>query len=108
MTKMTMGLIAGLAFGAVAVATMLPMKFPDKQTAMTAAFIERFGIGFVVAQVQMPWPGWLTGLVLGVLLSLPSALITKAYGPILGMGAVGGLIIGGLVHGWSKGPVFHI
>jgi hypothetical protein len=29
-----------------------------------------------------------------LLLSVPDALITKAYGPIIGMGALGGTIIG--------------
>jgi hypothetical protein len=44
-----------------------------------------------------------TGTVFGVLLSVPSAIITKAYKPILIMSMVGGLIIGGLLHGWT-GP----
>ena len=81
---------------------MLPMSFPDKTTALLAAFLNRFGIGLVIALVQLPsWPGWLIGLVLGILLSLPDALITKAYAPILIVGAVGGTIIGGIVHGWA-------
>jgi len=81
---------------------MLPMSFPDKTTALLAAFIARFGLGLVIALVQLPsWPGWLVGLVLGVLLSLPDALITKAYAPILIVGALGGMIIGGLTHGWK-------
>src|SRR6184192_2355554 len=36
----------------------------------------------------------------GLLLSLPSAIITKAYAPVLVVGALGGLIIGGVIHGW--------
>ena len=107
MTKMNMGIVAGLVFGAVAVGTMLPLKFPDKQVALTAAFIHRFGIGFVIALVQLPWAGWVTGLVLGVLLSIPDALITKAYVPVIGMGAIGGLLIGGIVHGWSASALPH-
>jgi hypothetical protein len=31
----------------------------------------------------------------------PSAIITKAYAPILGVGGIGGLVIGGLIHGWG-------
>jgi hypothetical protein len=42
----------------------------------------------------LPWPGWLAGLLLGILLSLPDAIITKAFAPIVASGAVGGLIIG--------------
>jgi hypothetical protein len=40
------------------------------------------------------------GLFFGLLLSLPSAIITKTYAPILIVGGLGGLIIGGLIHGW--------
>jgi hypothetical protein len=101
MSNVTSGLIAGLIFGAVSVATMLPMSFPDKKIALLAAFINRFAIGLVVGCVTLPsWPGWAVGLLFALLLSLPAALITKAYAPILIIGAVGGVIIGGIIHGW--------
>ena len=67
---------------------------------MSAAFIDRFAIGLVIGLVQVSWPGWLVGLSLGVLLSLPSAIVTKAYVPIVVLGGVGGLVIGGVIHGW--------
>ncbi len=102
MSRLVLGLICGLVFGAVDVALMLPMSFPDKRTALLAAFFSRFGIGFVIPLVQLPWPGWLIGIVIGVLLSIPDAIITKAYLPILMSGALGGLIIGGIAHGWAS------
>jgi hypothetical protein len=95
------GIISGLIFGAVVVGMMLPMQFPDKTTALLAAFISRFGVGLVIACVQLPWPGWLIGVVFGLLLSIPDALITKAYAPILIVGTVGGAIIGSILHGWK-------
>jgi hypothetical protein len=102
MSRLVLGLLCGLIFGAVDVALMLPMSFPDKRTALLAAFLSRFGIGFVIPLINLPrWPGWLIGLVIGVLLSLPDAVVTKTYGPILLSGAVGGLIIGGISHGWA-------
>jgi hypothetical protein len=96
-----LGVIAGLIFGAISVGLMLPMSFRDKPAALTAAFVERFAIGVVIGCVQLPWPGPATGLVFGLLLSIPGAVITKAYAPILVMGTLGGLVIGGLIHGWS-------
>lgn len=48
----------------------------------------------LICNVRLPWPGWLVGLLLGILLSLPDAIITKATVPILISGAVGGLLIG--------------
>ena len=102
MSRLALGLICGLIFAAVDVALMLPMSFPDKRTALLAAFFSRFGIGLVIPLVQIPsWPGWLIGLAFGLLLSLPDAIVTKAYAPILLSGAIGGVIIGGLTHGWG-------
>ena len=101
MSPLLAGLISGVLFGAVDVALMLPMLFPDKKTALLAAFISRFGIGLVIPLVQLPsWPGWLVGATFGLLLSLPDAIVTKAYAPILISGAIGGMIIGGVTRGW--------
>ena len=94
MSHVGLGVVSGLAFGALAVAMMLPMAFPDKRAALTAAFLNRFGIGFAICVVSLSWPHWLTGLFFGVLLSLPAAIITKAWAPIVGIGALGGLLIG--------------
>jgi hypothetical protein len=101
MSKLVQGIIAGIAFGGLDVLLMLPMSFPDKKSALLGAFFSRFAIGVVVGCVQLPWPGWLIGVVFGLLISLPDAIITKAYLPILLVGLLGGLVIGGLIHGWS-------
>ena len=100
MSNALRGAIAGIVFGAIAVGMMLPMSFPDKQAALLGAFVDRFAIGLVIGCVQLRWPGWAVGLLFGLLLSLPSAIITKAYPPILVIGGLGGLVIGGLIHGW--------
>ena len=101
MSKLVLGVIAGLGFGALDVVLMLPMSFPDKTRARLGAFTSRFAIGFVIGCVRLPgWPGWLVGLLFGLLISLPDAIITHKYVPILALGGIGGLIIGGLIHGW--------
>ena len=97
MSRVLLGVICGLIFGAVDVGIMLPMSFPHKGAAITAAFIARFGIGVVIGSARLPWPGWCVGLLFGLLLSIPDAIITKAYAPIIGMGAVGGAVIGWIV-----------
>ena len=88
--------ICGVVFGVLVVLMMLPMEFPDKRDALMGAFLNRFGVGFVIGAANLPLPGWAAGLIFGLLLSLPDAIITKAYAPILGIGAVGGGIIGWL------------
>ena len=94
MNRVILGVICGLGFGLLDVLLMLPMSFPDKRVAITGAFFDRFAIGFLICVVDLPLPGWLAGLLVALLVSLPSAVVTKAYAPILGMGAVGGIIIG--------------
>jgi hypothetical protein len=101
MAPILLGIIGGIIFGAVSVGMMLPMSFSNKRAALLGAFVNRFGIGVVISCVQMPWPGWAIGLLFSLLLSLPDAIITKAYAPILVAGGLGGLILGGLLHGWS-------
>lgn len=96
MTPVVFGLLAGVIFGAVDVALMIPLKHPDKATAMLGAFCSRFAIGFLIGVTKMPVPGWARGLIVGVLISIPDAIITKAYVPIMATGAIGGAIIGAL------------
>ena len=96
MSRIYLGVICGLVFGGLDAAMMLPLSCPDKRAALLGAFIARFGLGFVICNVKLPWPGWIVGLLLGILLSLPDAIITKAMVPILVSGAIGGLIIGAI------------
>ena len=103
MSRLSFWLIAGIAYGAIAVATMLPLSFPDKRAALLGAFLNRFAIGLLIPVVVVPAPRWAIGLALGVLLSLPDGIITKAFAPIVVMGAVGGLLIGWLAGRYS-GP----
>lgn len=94
MSSLSVGVVGGLLFGVISVLTMLPLSFPDKRAALTAAFLNRFAIGFAIGAADLPWPGWAVGLTFGLLLSVPDAIITKAWKPIVGMGAVGGVLIG--------------
>src|SRR5205085_11253987 len=94
MSRFALANLCGLVFGALTVLSMLPMSFPDKTAALLGAFFNRFAIGFVICLIDIPCSGWLIGLTMGILLSLPPAIITKVYVPILGIGAVGGLMIG--------------
>ena len=98
MNPVLFGLIAGVVFGVVDVGLMLPMDFPDKRAALIGAFTSRFAIGFLIPLVKMPLPPVAIGALVGLLISLPDAVITKAYIPILATGIIGGAIIG-----WTAG-----
>jgi hypothetical protein len=93
-----LGIVCGFVFGIVVVAMMLPMKFPDKRAALLGAFFNRLAIGVMIGFMDRGRIGWATGLVTGLLLSLPEAIVTKAYVPILVIGTAGGAVIGWIVH----------
>ena len=104
MPRLWLGLLAGLVYGALSAASMIPMEFPDKRAALLGAFLNRLAIGVVIgASIGAPQlevlrlPPWALGLSAGLLLSAADAVITRAYAPILVFGAVGGALIGWLV-----------
>ena len=101
MSRILLGTICGLVYGALSAASMIPLSFSDKTAALTGAFLNRFAIGFVIGAARLPLPSWAQGLIFGILLSLPDAIITKTYAPILILGAVGGVIIGLIVGKWG-------
>ena len=101
MSKILLGIICGIVFGIISVATMIPLKFEDKRAAMSGAFVNRFAVGFVIGATNLPLPMWASGLLFGVLLSLPDAIITKAWIPILTLGAIGGIVIGVVIGAWG-------
>jgi len=101
MSKILLGIICGIVFGGISIATMIPLKLEDKKTAMAGAFVNRFSIGFVIGATNLPLATWLSGLLFGALLSLPDAIITKAWIPIMTLGVIGGIVIGFVVGAWG-------
>ncbi len=94
MSGIVLGILFGVLLGLVAIIPMSKMTFTDRRAAMLGAFINRFAIGFLIPNALPFIDPLARGLFIGLLLSLPDAIITKAYVPIMGMGALGGLAIG--------------
>ena len=94
MNRLVLGVLCGIGFGLADVALMLPMPFPDKPNALAAAFASRFAIGFLIPQLTLPLHPVAGGALVGLLISLPDAIVTHAYAPILATGLLGGAIIG--------------
>ena len=101
MSRLMLGTVCGLIFGALSAASMIPLEFSNKGAALAGAFFNRFSIGFVIGVAHLPLPDWASGLVFGVLLSLADAIITRVYLPILLLGALGGAVIGVVVGKWG-------
>ena len=97
MDSITLGILCGLGFGIIDVLIMIPMKVADKRKkieALVAAFIERFMLGFLIPNINIGFHPIATGAFLGLGLSLPTAIMVRAYAPIIGIGIIGGIIIG--------------
>lgn len=101
MSRVPLGVLLGLVIGAVDVALMLPLSFPDKRVALLGGFCARFALGFFAATVRLPMSPILTGIFVGILTSLPDAIITKAAVPIMATGVVFGAIAGWIVGRWA-------
>jgi hypothetical protein len=97
MNRITLGLLLGVVIGVVDVLLMLPLSFPDRRAALLGAFSARFALGFLAANVSLPVHPVLSGVIVGVLTSLPDAIITKAFAPIMVTGVVFGAIAGWIV-----------
>ncbi|HMK53399.1 MAG TPA: hypothetical protein VK444_01325 [Methanobacteriaceae archaeon] len=97
MDAITLGILSGAFFGLFSALIMVPMKFETnrkKWEAISSAFVDRFMIGLIIPNITFGLDPLVSGLIIGIGLSLPSAIISRAYAPIMIIGALGGLIIG--------------
>ena len=101
MSRVTLGVILGLSIGIADVLLMLPLSFPDKRTALLAAFSSRFSLGFFAATTNLQLSPIVTGVLVGLLTSVPDAIVTKAYAPILITGVIFGAVSGWIVGRWA-------
>ena len=101
MNRVPLGILLGLGIGIIDVVLMLPLSFPDKRAALLGAFCARFALGFFAATVRLPMSPILTGVLVGILTSLPDAIITKASVPVMVTGVVFGAVAGWIVGRWA-------
>lgn len=101
MSRVTLGALLGIGIGVVDVLLMLPLSFPDKRAALLGAFCARFALGFFAATTRLPTSPVISGVIVGVLTSLPDAVITKAYAPIMITGLIFGAVAGWIVGRWG-------
>src|ERR1043166_5675187 len=101
MNRVLLGALLGVTVGVVDVLLMLPLKFHDRTSALLGAFCALFALGFFAATVRLSLPPIWAGIVVGLLTSLPDAIITKAYVPIMVTGVIFGAICGWVVGRWA-------
>lgn len=98
MMSIILSLLIGIAAGIIDVIPMILQKL-DKH-ATVSAFVHWVVLGVVITHVQIPGlDGWLKGLVLAILLTLPVLIIVskadkKSAIPILAMTVILGSLVG--------------
>src|SRR5690349_7283946 len=97
-----LGMLCGIVFGLVSVGIMLPMQFPDKRAAIAGAFANRLAIGICIGLMDPGRSGWANGLAVAILISMPDAIITKDYVPILTVAAIRRAVIGCVLHAFGR------
>ncbi len=101
MNRILLGAILGVALGITDV--LLTLRHGSQQTtALLQAFTSRFALGFLGANVELPLHPVISGVLVGILVSLPDAFGLKAYGGIIGSGVVFGALVGLAVMAWAR------
>jgi hypothetical protein len=101
MNRIVLGTILGVALGMIDVLLTLRHGAPSA-TALLQAFSSRFALGFLGANVVLPWHPVITGVLVGILVSLPDAFGMQVYGGIIGSGIVFGAIVRLAVKVWAR------
>jgi hypothetical protein len=101
MNRIVLGIILGVALGITD--TLLTMRHGSQPaTALWQAFTSRFALGFLGANVRLPVHPVVSGVIVGILVSLPDAFGLGVYGGIIGSGVVFGAIVGLAVMLWAQ------
>lgn len=102
MSTIKLGIIAGLVYGAIEVLMLFVVNVPNIAVIAIAAFVTRFTIGLLIPNTNLRVPYWLQGLIIGILVSIPGALLSRNYVPTMSTGIIGGLIIGAVTQKFVK------
>jgi hypothetical protein len=101
MNRILLGAVLGIVLGIIDV--LLTLRHGNQPaTALLQAFTSRFALGFLGANVTLPLHPLITGVLVGILVSLPDAFGLKVYGGIIGSGIVFGALVGVAVVFWAR------
>lgn len=103
MNRILLGILCGIVFGAMDASMVIFGKGPDKSmTMILQAFLSRFALGILAANVNFRLNSVVSGAIVGLLISLPDAVAMKSYPGILGTGLVFGALTGTAVKLWAS------
>lgn len=97
MNRLALGILLGIAFGAIDVAMTVRGTPPDRSWGFS-----RFAIGVLGANVSLGMYPVLAGAIVGVLVSLPDAFALQSYLGVIGTGIVFGALAGWAAGKWGR------
>ena len=101
MDPVLLGVICGVAFAAIEVVLVLFGRWPgpaEEARVLIASSANRFVTGLIIPNTDIGLTLWASGLVIGLLLALPIAAVSRRTVGPLGLGAVGGMTIAALAE----------
>ena len=74
---------------------------PGQTHGSSCGLLLALSLGFFAATINLRMSPIATGLLVGLLTSIPDAIVTKAYAPILITGVIFGAVAGWIVGRWA-------
>jgi hypothetical protein len=91
-----LGIVSGLVCGALSALVVFFLP-GDKRISPAGAFFLALAIAVSLGFGDRGRLGWGPGIVIGLLISLPAAILSKAYAKVLALGVANGTLIGWLL-----------
>lgn len=105
MNRLALGILFGIAFGAIDVAMTLAGSQPNRSWGweiLAQAFFSRFAIGVLGANVSFRMHPVAAGALAGALVSLPDAFAVRSYFGVIGTGIIFGAMAGWAASKWGR------
>jgi hypothetical protein len=93
--------VCGSVFAIAEAGAVLFVRWPGagrELRTLAVSVVGRFLTGLLVPTVDLGVALWATGLLLGIGLSIPIAVVSRTYAGPLGVGAVGGIVIAAIAE----------
>lgn len=101
MNRIFLGVLLGIVFGVIDVLMTIRHPGVDRE-GLCAAFFSRFALGIFAVNVSLKMDPIVSGIIVGILVSLPDAFLLKSYGGIIGSGIAFGAIAGFASKMWGR------
>ena len=101
MEPVVLGLVCGVIFAVAEAGAVLLARWPNagrERRTLVVSVVSRFSTGLLIPTADLGVALWVTGLLLGIGLAIPVAVVSRTYAAPLGIGAVGGVVVAAIAE----------